>query len=88
MSAEAVARVAASGPERIGSENRTMDTTYPQDVGRRPQQAARARLCPRCGEAMIEADRVVEGGYLYIWYECGESGCDERWLARMPVCDL
>ncbi len=37
---------------------------------------------------MIEADRVVEGGYLYIWYECGESGCDERWLARMPVCDL
>ncbi len=36
---------------------------------------------------MMEVDRVVEGGYLYIWYECCESGCDEQWLARTAVRD-
>ena len=64
-----------------------MDTTYPESIGWRPKQAAGARTCPRCGATMMEVDRVVEGSYLYIWYECCESGCDEQWLAKTAVCD-
>jgi hypothetical protein len=34
---------------------------------------------------MAEADRVVEGEYLYIWYECSAVACDEQWLSKRPV---
>jgi hypothetical protein len=34
---------------------------------------------------MMEADRVAEGGYMYIWYECSAAACDEQWLAKTPV---
>lgn len=88
MSAEAVARVAASGPRRIGSERRTMDATDPQNIGRWPRKVARARTRSACDGPMTTADRAGEGGCLYIWYECCEGGCDARWPARPAVRNL
>jgi hypothetical protein len=67
------------------SENRTMDTTYLERIGSRPQQNDRARVCPKCGATMVEADRVAEGDYLYIWYECSGAACDEQWLSKRLV---
>ncbi len=67
------------------SENRTMDTTYPETIGSRPQQTERVRVCPKCGLAMVETDRAAEGDYLYIWYECSGAACDEQWLSKRLV---
>ncbi len=62
-----------------------MDTLYPESIQHRSRQTSRTRICPQCGSQMIEADRLVEGDFLYVWYECSEAACDEQWLTKSPV---
>lgn len=39
-------------------------------------------LCPECGTAMNEIDRLIEGQCIYIWLECSKSTCDGQWLQK------
>ena len=38
------------------------------------------KLCPECGEQMVEVDRVVENNLTYVWFECSNDNCDGQWL--------
>jgi hypothetical protein len=40
------------------------------------------QICPECGAAMKEADRLMQDGFLYIWYRCSRSYCSGSWLER------
>ena len=42
-------------------------------------------LCPVCGEAMKEEDRVKEGLHMFVWYKCEREGCDGQWLQKRLV---
>lgn len=39
-------------------------------------------MCPDCKGTMTEVDRVVENGFLFVWYECTKDGCDGQWLEK------
>lgn len=43
------------------------------------------RICPDCGGPMTEVDRIAEGGFAYIWYECSAADCDGQWLERKSI---
>jgi len=40
------------------------------------------RLCPECGAAMAEFDRLAEDGAVFIWYSCTRDGCTGQWLTK------
>ena len=42
------------------------------------------RPCPRCRQKMTEMGRVNESGFVFIWYQCSEAGCDGQWLQKYP----
>jgi hypothetical protein len=48
----------------------------------RPSKMTNERLCPGCGGAMAEVERVNENGFLFIWYECTLADCDGQWLEK------
>jgi uncharacterized protein (DUF983 family) len=62
-----------------------MHRTHEETIEVRPQRRGRDVQCPRCGQAMLETDRIVENGFAYIWYECSAEGCMEQWLAKRPA---
>ncbi|MEJ2702757.1 MAG: zf-TFIIB domain-containing protein [Sedimentisphaerales bacterium] len=39
-------------------------------------------FCPECGSSMIEVNRIVDDGEVYVWYACSGPGCDGSWLER------
>jgi len=43
------------------------------------------RFCPECGAAMIEFDRLVEDGAVFIWYACSEGSCTGQWLTKKAL---
>jgi hypothetical protein len=40
-------------------------------------------FCPECGSRMVEVNRLVEDGEIYIWYACSGFGCDGSWLDKV-----
>ena len=40
------------------------------------------RLCPECGAAMVEFDRLTEDGAMFIWYACTHEDCAGQWLSK------
>jgi len=40
------------------------------------------QLCPECGAAMVELDRRMEDGAVFIWYTCTREECTGQWLAK------
>lgn len=40
------------------------------------------RLCPECGAAMVEFDRLTEDGAVFIWYSCTREDCTGQWLSK------
>jgi len=40
------------------------------------------QFCPQCGALMTEADRLVEGRALFVWYTCSRVSCDGQWLRK------
>lgn len=40
------------------------------------------RLCPECGAAMVEFDRLTENGAVFIWYACTREDCTGQWLSK------
>lgn len=40
------------------------------------------RLCPECGAAMVEFDRLTEDGAVFIWYACTRDECTGQWLSK------
>ena len=38
--------------------------------------------CPECGNKMVEAERVNENGFIFVWYECTRAGCSGQWLEK------
>ncbi len=40
------------------------------------------QLCPECGAAMVEYDRRMEDGAVFIWYTCSREECMGRYLAK------
>jgi hypothetical protein len=40
------------------------------------------RLCPECGAAMVEFDRLAEDGAVFTWYACTREGCTGQWLTK------
>lgn len=45
----------------------------------------RVPLCPKCGRELHEVERMVEDGFLYLWYECDGPECEDRWFEKVPV---
>ncbi len=43
------------------------------------------RLCPECGAAMVEFDRLEEDGAVFIWYSCTREGCTGQWLVKRAL---
>ena len=43
------------------------------------------QVCPECGAAMIEFDRLMEDGAVFIWYTCSEGDCTGQWLAKKAL---
>jgi hypothetical protein len=39
-------------------------------------------FCPECGASMVEYDRRMEDGAVFIWYECSREDCNGQWLAK------
>ena len=40
------------------------------------------RLCPECGASMVEFDRLMEDGAVFIWYACTREDCTGQWLSK------
>jgi hypothetical protein len=40
------------------------------------------QFCPECGAAMVELDRRMEDGAVFIWYACTREDCTGQWLAK------
>jgi len=62
-----------------------MKTAQVEALSVRPRRGGRDIECPRCGSTMVETDRVVENSFLYVWYECGTTGCSEQRLTKRPA---
>ncbi len=45
-------------------------------------QVEAERLCPECGAAMVEFDRLTEDGAVFIWYACTREDCTGQWLSK------
>ena len=45
-------------------------------------QTEEERLCPECGAAMVEFDRLTEDGAVFIWYACTREDCTGQWLSK------
>jgi hypothetical protein len=43
------------------------------------------RLCPECGAAMAEFDRLAEDGAVFIWYACTREDCTGQWLSKKSM---
>jgi len=43
------------------------------------------RVCPECGAAMTEFDRLVEDGAVFIWYACTRGECMGQWLTKKAL---
>jgi len=43
------------------------------------------RVCSECGAAMVESDRLVEDGAVFIWYTCTQDGCMGQWLTKKAL---
>ena len=43
------------------------------------------RLCPECGAAMVEFDRLTEDGAVFIWYACMREDCTGQWLSKKAL---
>jgi hypothetical protein len=39
-------------------------------------------ICPECGASMVESDRKMEDGAVFIWYECSREDCTGQWLTK------
>jgi hypothetical protein len=39
-------------------------------------------MCPECGAAMNENERLTEGPFTYIWLSCSRSDCDGQWMQK------
>ncbi len=40
------------------------------------------QFCPECGAPMVELDRRMEDGAVFIWYTCTREECTGQWLAK------
>lgn len=49
------------------------------------KSAEKKGLCPICGEAMEEVDRMKEGQQFFIWFKCRRENCSGQWLQKQPV---
>jgi len=38
--------------------------------------------CPECGASMVESDRRMEDGAVFIWYTCTREDCTGQWLTK------
>ena len=43
------------------------------------------QICPECGATMIESDRLMEDGAVFIWYTCSDGDCTGQWLAKKAL---
>jgi predicted RNA-binding Zn-ribbon protein involved in translation (DUF1610 family) len=59
-----------------------MDTLEQQTIEGRLRWSDSEQFCPECGAIMTEADRLVEGRALFVWYTCSGVGCDGQWLRK------
>jgi hypothetical protein len=59
-----------------------MNTLKQQTVEGTLRQSNGEQFCPECGAIMTEADRLVEGRTLFVWYTCSRVDCDGQWLRK------
>ncbi len=51
-------------------------------VGTKYKRTEERGLCPVCGAAMTQVDKLEEGEHIFIWFECSKRDCDGRWLQK------
>jgi len=59
-----------------------MDSLGGQTTTENVGQSRVEQYCPECGAIMTEADRLVEGRALFVWYTCSRVDCDGQWLRK------
>ena len=47
--------------------------------------AEKQKRCPECGARMVQADKRIENGSLFIWYECSSEDCNGQWLQQVAA---
>ena len=60
---------------------RLSDVSSVVTVGERPTMDIE-QVCPECGAGMVEFDRRMEDGAVFIWYACTREDCTGQWLAK------
>jgi predicted RNA-binding Zn-ribbon protein involved in translation (DUF1610 family) len=59
-----------------------MDSLGGQTTQEKLGQSRVEQYCPECGAIMTEADRLIEGRALFVWYTCSRVDCDGQWLRK------
>jgi predicted RNA-binding Zn-ribbon protein involved in translation (DUF1610 family) len=57
-----------------------METLQTNQLQLKLKQTVYRKLCPECGEQMVEVDRVTENNLTYVWFECSSDNCNGQWL--------
>lgn len=52
------------------------------EVRNRYFEQADTYRCPVCMCEMVEVDGIEEDGFLFVWYECSRSACNEQLLEK------
>jgi hypothetical protein len=40
------------------------------------------QLCPQCGAAMVETEKLTEDGAVFTWYVCAREDCTGQWMSK------
>lgn len=66
----------------IGRERLSMKLPDTDELTVENRRAEVEQICPECGAAMVESDRLSEEGAVFIWYACTRDGCTGQWLTK------
>lgn len=71
-------------PTRETERTMNMDNSSTAKLVSRIFGARTNGLCPECGAAMSESERVLENGAVFVWYNCNRDNCSGQWLQKTP----
>lgn len=62
-----------------------METLGLDMAGTTYRQTEESGLCPVCGAAMVQVDKLKEDGHIFIWLECSKRECEGQWLQKKSL---
>jgi hypothetical protein len=50
-----------------------------ETAGTKYKRTEESEVCPVCGAAMMQTDKLEVGEYIFVWFECSREDCDGQW---------